>query len=470
MNVNGEYYMSYSDDATPVILTIANGSTEDITLRGGQAVFIEGIPVGTTYTVTELVTNAGVESAAVQGEVNENGYELTSTNAVTGEITSADGSYQASFTNDRKVGDLIVTKNVEGNGNDAPNALDAFEITVSFTAPNGVALTGDVNGAPVQATNTFTLEDGESIKFTGLPENTVYTGLEADYVTAVVYDVDYENANGTIVARETMAEGIEATVTNTMNVGALSIGKTVIGSGAETERSFEFELTLTNEGGVTVDNTYVTSEGTLTGRKRQRNLYAKDGETFTVYGIPEGTHYTVTETVPTANTLMTSTGEDGDILAGEMAEAEFINERNVGGLIVTKRVAGNGEDAPNALTEFEVTVALTAPQGVTLTGEVNGQPVAASNTFTLADGESITFTGLPTGTEYTVTEADYEMYGYIVRYENATGSITNGTTSATVTNTMNVGDLSVSKIVNGKRRRDRPRVHLYLDSGAPMPA
>ena len=38
-----------------------------------------------------------------------------------------------------------------------------------------------------------------------------------------------------------------------MNVGDLSVAKTVTGTGAETEREFEFTLTLTNEAGVTVD-------------------------------------------------------------------------------------------------------------------------------------------------------------------------------------------------------------------------
>ena len=118
------------------------------------------------------------------------------------------------------------------------------------------------------------------------------------------------------------------------------------------------------------------------------------------------------------------------------------------------------------MTEFEVTVELTPPQGVTLVGtweqgEESGN-VAASNTFTLTDGESVELTGLPTGTSYTITEADYAANGYITDIDTASGEITDGALRATVLNTMNVGDLSVLKTGQWQRRGDRPRVQLHV--------
>ena len=80
-----------------------------------------------------------------------------------------------------------------------------------------------------------------------------------------------------------------------MNVGDLSVLKTVNGSGAETDREFSFTLTLINEAGVTVDNTYETSEGTLTVTGGKATFSLKGGESLSIYGIPEGTDYTVTE-------------------------------------------------------------------------------------------------------------------------------------------------------------------------------
>ena len=450
VNVDGEYTMTYSGVEQPALLTVTGGEAK-ITLHGGQTALIEGIPVGTTYTVTELTVAKG---DAETGEADENGYVLTTDNGLTGKITSTEDAYQASFTNDRKVGDLTVTKAVAGNGEDAPNALDAFKITVTFTAPNGVTLTGEVNGAPVQASNTITLKDGESVKFTGLPEGTTYEVTEADYA-ANGYEVTFdEYASGSIVARETAPPGIATTVTNTMNVGDLSVTKTVTGSGAETEREFEFTLTLTNEDGVKVDNTYETSEGTLTVTGGEATFTLKDGETLTIYGIPEGTDYTVAEEDYSANGYeTTSTLDSGEIVAGQTAEAEFTNHRDVGSLTITKEVEGNGEDAPNALTEFDITVTLTAPTGVELVGEwkqgEKSGKVASSNTFTLTDGESVELTGLPTGTSYTITEADYAANGYITDIDTSSGEITDGALRATVLNTMNVGDLSVLKTVTG---------------------
>ena len=450
VNVDGEYTMTYSDVEQPALLAVTGGEAE-ITLHGSQTALIEGIPVGTTYTVTELTVAKG---NAETGVADENGYVLTTDNGLTGTITSTVDAYQASFTNDRKVGDLTVTKAVAGNGEDAPNALDAFKITVTFTAPNGVTLTGEVNGAPVQASNTITLADGESVKFTGLPEGTAYEVTEADYA-ANGYEVTYDDyASGDIVARETAAAGIATTVTNTMNVGDLSIAKTVTGSGAETEREFVFTLTLTNEDGVTVDNTYKTSEGELAVTGGEATFTLKGGETLTVYGIPEGTDYTVTEEDYSANGYeTTSTLDSGEIVAGQTAEAEFTNHRDVGSLTITKEVEGNGEDAPNALTEFEITVTLTAPTGVELVGEwkqgEKSGKVASSNTFTLTDGESVELTGLPEGTGYTITEADYAANGYESDIAPEEGEITDGALNATVTNMMNVGDLSIAKTVTG---------------------
>ena len=60
--MDGEYELIYSNapDA-PVLLSIVDGQTEEITLSGGQTAFIDGIPVGTIYTVTEL-TNERAET------------------------------------------------------------------------------------------------------------------------------------------------------------------------------------------------------------------------------------------------------------------------------------------------------------------------------------------------------------------------------------------------------------------------
>ena len=480
VNVDGTYNITYSGEANQPTTLVVSGGTAQITLHGGQTAFIDGIPLGTTYTVTELASDG---ANAVQDVTDANGYTLTTENNVSDTITSTEGAYQASFTNDRKVGDLTVIKAEKGNGfeDDYPNTQDSYDITVTLTPPTGVTLVGSVNGVALPAdgtvangvwSKTFQLKHDESIAFTDLPAGTTYAISEADYTNLGYEEAVLESTGTTTLGKtddglkyitgtipgEEGANSVAATVTNERNTGSLSVEKIVEGTGAETEKEFAFTLQLTNAG-VTLEGAYPADiNGTDTtvavDASGKATFKLKGGETITINGIPDGTTYEVLEQDYSANGYeTTSTLDSGEIIDGETAQAKFTNHRDVGSLKITKEVAGNGEDAPNALTEFEVTVELTPPQGVTLVGtweqgEESGN-VAASNAFTLTDGESVELTGLPTGTSYTITEADYAANGYITDIDTASGEITDGALRATVLNTMNVGDLSVLKTVNG---------------------
>ena len=453
VNVDGEYTMTYSDVEQPVLLTVTGGEAE-ITLHGGQTALIEGIPVNTDYTVTELTV---AEADAETGEADENGYVLTTDNGLTGTITSTEAAYQASFTNDRKVGDLTVTKEVAGNGEDAPNALDAFEITVTLTAPTGVELVGtwkqgEASGN-VAASNTFTLTDGESVELTGLPEGTSYTITEADYA-ANGYDSDIEPEKGEIT------DGASSvTVTNRLNVGDLSVLKTVTGSGAETEREFSFTLTLTNEAGVTVDNTYKTSKGTLTVTGGKATFALKGGETLTIYGIPEGTDYTVTEADPAQHgyILTDKSGDDGTIGTG-LSSATFTNTRDVGDLTIEKTVLGALGQTDKA---FAFTLTLTpSGNGIAVDGTYDATlytgetPQSTTITvedgtaeFTLAHDQRLVIHEIPAGVTYEVAEASYALEGYETSASGETGTIpaTGSMPVATFTNTRDGGSLRIVK-------------------------
>ena len=470
VNVGGEYVITYSD-GTSGRLTVAKGVSADITLKGGQTVSIAGLPLGTSYTVTEYVTNAGVESAAVQGVVNENGYTLTTANALTGTIDSTDGVYSASFTNERKVGDLTVTKVVAGNGAGAPNALTAFDVTVTLTPPAGVTLVGAVDGTALPAggtvdangvwSRTFTLADGESVAFTGLPEGTAYEVTEADYA-ANGYATTYEHERGTIEARETAAAGITATVTNTMNVGELSVTKAVTGSGAETDRDFAFTLTLTHPTGVKVDNTYTTNVGTITVVNGQATFTLKGGETLTIYGIPEGTDYEVTEADYSAEGYTTTWQNETGTIGNGASAAAFTNTRDVGELTIDKTVTGAIGETNKA---FAFTLELTAPgNGIGVDGVYDATLYTGSDAqaatvtvedgtadFTLTHDQRLVIHEIPAGATYEVTEASYALDGYQTSASGATGTIpaTGDMPVAGFTNTRNAGSLRIQKVFAG---------------------
>lgn len=121
-------------------------------------------------------------------------------------------------------------------------------------------------------------------------------------------------------------------------------------------------------------------------------------------------------------------------------------------LKVTKHVEGTDADTSQSF-DFTVTV---EPE---LNGWYGGMFFEnGTAAFALSNHETITATGLPDGTEYTVMEKDAE--GYTVKYSNQTGTLENNvTTEVTITNTKETptpepepetGSLTVSKIVVDK--------------------
>ncbi|WP_419035270.1 DUF7601 domain-containing protein [Dysosmobacter sp.] len=118
-------------------------------------------------------------------------------------------------------------------------------------------------------------------------------------------------------------------------------------------------------------------------------------------------------------------------------------------LTITKYVKGTGADTNQ---NFDFTVQLDKPLNGWYGAMFFENGIAA---FTLSNGDTITATGLPDGTEYTVTETNAE--GYEVTYTNQSGTLKDDQTAAViVTNTKETpvpepepktGLLTVSKVV-----------------------
>ena len=485
VEVNGRYNVKYSD-GTAETITVENGQTDEIVLKGGQTVSIEGIPVGTICTVTELTEDG---KPAAQNVADTNGYVLISENGQQVTIEEEDGAYGTSFTNVRETGNLTVTKVVTGSGKDSPNADTSFDITVTLTAPKGVDLVGSYTGAEsdlsVDATadgatwkHTFTLEADETVTFTGLPEGTAYTVEEVNIPNGFEAPA-YTNGSGEIEACDEAEEGIIATVTNTILAGDITISKKVLGSGAQPNRPFSFELTLVNNDGVNVDNTYeatgAQSEVTVSGGKATFTL--TDEQSLTIKGIPVGTRYTVTEHDPNSELegyletgyVTKVNGASGATYEGSgLTEAgdtiAFTNTRDVGELTIEKTVKGAiGEtDKP---FEFELTLTPSGNgvpvegtydatlytgqtyQGTTIYVDENG----VSETFTLTHDQRLVIHELPAGAGYIVRETSYALEGYQTAQSGETGTIpaTGSMPVASFTNTRNAGSLIVEKVLDG---------------------
>ena len=161
----------------------------------------------------------------------------------------------------------------------------------------------------------------------------------------------------------------------------MTIEKTVEGAIGETDKAFAFTLELTPSGnGVGVDGTYdatlytadTAQAVTITVTDGMADFTLMHGQRLVIHEIPAGATYAVSEESYALEGYQTSaSSETGTIPAtGSMPVASFTNTRNVGGLTVTKKTAGNGleEGYPNTLETYTITVNFIAPTGVTLTG------------------------------------------------------------------------------------------------------
>lgn len=276
----------------------------------------------------------------------------------------------------------------------------------------------------------------------------------------------------------------------------LTIGKLVSGNDANTEDEFTFQIDLTVPDGETLKDQYY---GTVQITADPENPHhgtgtftLKHGEEVYLSQLPIGTEYTVKETDakgytttwkgtvyqknddgsvnPTPVTSGTGTEVSGTTkqitpVTGEDASVIiFTNTKdkepppdnppppppthNNGNLEISKKVTGKGGDA-NA--SFTFTVKLTDKNGEPVSGTYSGVTFGADGTaqVTLKGGQSLTLTGIPTGTRYAVTEDKANQDGYTTTATNGSGTITTGTQHASFTNDRGAGDLTVSKTVSG---------------------
>ena len=375
------------------------------TLKNGESKTASDLPNGITYEVTEA-------------NYTNDGYVTTSTGA-TGTIVG-NGKQTAAFTNTRNAnGSLTVSKTLEGNDTDGSKEF-TFTIVLSDTTING-----EYSGVTFEnGVATITLRGGESKTIEELPNGTGYVVAEADYssegyVTTAVGD------EGTI--DETAPK--VAAFTNTRDTfGDLTVTKTVDGNAPVADAEFSFTVTLSD---TTITGTY----GEMTFANGVATFTLKNGESKTASDLPHGITYEVTEADYTNDGYVTtSTGASGTIVGNSELTAAFTNTRNVtpqyGSLTVKKTVNGDLADKEQY---FNFTITFDAEGSYSYTGSKSGT-IKSGDTVQLKHGESITISGLPAGTTYSVTESGNE--GYSVYANGDKGTIAaNETSTAAFTNT-----------------------------------
>ena len=402
---------------------------------------VENILKGTRYAVREVFdAQDGYYLTVSTQNGRVNGSEVTGTiaDALTGD---------AVFTNTRNVGALEITKKLEGTGyNDrvaVSNAVrTSFGFTVRLWREDGVRLTGD--NRPTLNGKALTLETRTENGFTydeahvtvDMADGAAATGEERGVTIGnILVDTHYtviEDENGYQTEGYVVRQGEQGGVmtdagdtlrfVNTRDTGSLEIVKNLDGRTAEFGREFEFTVTLSRNNNIALAGTYLTQSGRTVAFEDNAaggvtaRVRVAGGGSLTILGIPSGTSYTVSEADYTADRYTTtSTGAVG-VVETAAVRATFLNTRansGYGALTVTKTVeAIGGAEIPD--TQFVFDIALTLEDGEDFTGTLRTTRTSGETgrlyfnggaaSIRLSHGESVTLSGIPLGTSYTVTE------------------------------------------------------------------
>ncbi len=353
-------------------------------LQDGKSATASNLPPGTTYTVTETLTDdQGKLYSPVVADANG---VITQGGTVTGAI-EANGTALAAYTNMRGYG-LAIGKLVSG---DAASTTEAFPLQITLTNADGTPVNGDVSyvggvadgvtgvTAPADGTLTFTdgratisLSHGQVIVLEGIAAGTTYAVTEVGAASSTdatgAQQVTYTDADGrtfdvtTIdTGGGTLAGNETVTVTNALETGSLSILKHVEGEVGSTTK-FTFTITLGGAGaGLTHTFSATTTSasdaaGTATDvafTNGTASVALTAGQTLTVTGLPAGATYKVTEGENSKYTA-TSSNADGTIAKDETAQVTFTNTR------VPTALPLSGEDGIRLTYVFGASALLTA--------------------------------------------------------------------------------------------------------------
>ena len=402
---------------------------------------VENILKGTRYAVREVFdAQDGYYLTVSTQNGRVNGSEVTGTiaDALTGD---------AVFTNTRNVGALEITKKLEGTGyNDrvaVSNAVrTSFGFTVRLWREDGVRLTGDnrptLNGKALtletRTENGFTYDEAhvtvdmaDGAAATGEERGVTIGNILVDTHYTVIEDENGYQTEGYVVRRGEQGgvmtdAGDTLRFVNTRDTGSLEIVKNLDGRTAEFGREFEFTVTLSRNDNIALAGTYLTQSGRTVAFEDNAaggvtaRVRVAGGGSLTILGIPSGTSYTVSEADYTADRYTTtSTGAVG-VVETAAVRATFLNTRanpGYGALTVTKTVeAIGGAEIPD--TQFVFDIALTLEDGEDFTGTLRTTRTSGETgrlyfnggaaSIRLSHGESVTLSGIPLGTSYTVTE------------------------------------------------------------------
>ena len=341
---------------------------------------------------------------------------------------------------------LTLKKVLTGNASDYPEYdLENMDYTFRVTL-RGEGVAGEKVFGYTKFTNgtaDVTLKAGEQMTFTNIPRGVTYTVTEQEENYQGIFDTTY-SPSGTLTEDNS---DVTFTVTNNIKPKkSFDITKHVLRydngelDAEDLDRVFTFNVNLHADiNGLFGD--LIFTGGTATA-------YLKHDETVSITGLPnEVESYTVTEVENSLYTCDQLT-QSGTLTVGETAHVVFNNkkipetERDTGSFTLKKLINGktttDNEFAFNiAMSKLDKNAVYTLSNGTQFTTDQNG---TVNLTLMLKHGDSVKFSDLPVGAEYTVSE---QACGYYASY---TISGTDRVTPLTDKNTVTDKQLTTSKI------------------------
>jgi len=243
--------------------------------------------------------------------------------------------------------------------------------------------------------------------------------------------------------------GVAAVPQDVPDHGTLNVRKEARGESVD-NLEYKFRLNLEGEGDIDKYPYIISGAESHTGTVGNGGEFAlKANETITIQNLPAGINYTLTELFASGDgetydvqwTNSSSTSVGGTILSEEIqgGKTETITCTNIalGDLVVGKQVVG-----VESTDTYTIEVSLADETGAPVSGTFGGTDfVEGRATVELGHTQTKTFTDIPAGTIWTVTEQvpDGFMVSYSVDGENvreATGTIVHkSTVGVTVVNT-----------------------------------
>ena len=382
----------------------------------------------------------------------------------TGEQSSDEASFENSYSTTEVSYSPQVTKEITGDTTPSDKTF-TFNIKASKDNPDGAKMpedtTATVKGAGSTNFNaiTFTKAGTYTFKISETKGNDAgYTYDESVYtLKVIVEDVDSALTIKSLTYEKEDGESSEerALFTNTYSVEpteyAPQVEKTVTGN-TPSDEDFTFNIkasadnpdgaemptdtstTVTGSGNASFDKITFTKVGTYTfeisEEKGNAFGYTYDDSVWTLTVVVvdnesklEVQSHTYTKTDGTTN-------ED---------KVEFENIYSSGSLTISKVVTGNAGDKNK---EFTFTVTLTDTNGDPIDGEYSyigskEGTIKSGGEIKLKDGESVTISGLPIGTKYTVAEAEANKDGYTTTSKGESGEISEKEQKAEFMNSKN---------------------------------